>query len=104
VVDIAVGVVLGENLQGLVVLVLGHQETRRLRNKPDENDLDDRGESLNQSGDAPGPVVADVVGAKGEPGNRCKGSQLPGSQNTVAVMAWRLGKDLLRAPTFHRQL
>lgn len=40
VVDVAVGVVSSENLECLVVLVLGNQVTRRLRNPPDEGELD----------------------------------------------------------------
>lgn len=38
---VAVGVVLGEHLERLVVLVLGHEESGRLGHPPDEDDLDD---------------------------------------------------------------
>ena len=67
VVGIAVGVVLGEDVEGLVVLVLGDQETGGLGNPPDTEELDDRGETLEQGGNTPGPVAVDVVGAKGQP-------------------------------------
>lgn len=76
VVGVAVGVVLGEDVEGLVVLVLGDQKTGRLGNPPDTEELDDGGESLEQGGNAPRPVVVDVVGAEGQPGDN-EGTDVP---------------------------
>lgn len=71
VVLVAVGVVLGEDLERPVVLVLCDQVTGRLGHPEDEGQLDDRRGRLEQRGDTPGPVVRDVVGAKGDPGDHC---------------------------------
>lgn len=51
------------------MLVLGHEESRRLGDPPDEDDLDDGGKSLDDSGDTPRPVVLDVVGTERKPGD-----------------------------------
>jgi len=53
VVDVAVGVVLGKDFEGLVVLVLGHQVTRGLGHPVDEGNLDQGGQGLDQSGNTP---------------------------------------------------
>jgi hypothetical protein len=71
VVDVAVGVVLGEGVESLVVLVLGHVETRRLRDPEDEGQLDERGNTLEQGRDTPRPVIVEVVGAEGNPRDDC---------------------------------
>lgn len=38
---------------------------------PDEQELDNRRESLDQSGNAPRPVGAEIVGTKRDPGDGC---------------------------------
>lgn len=75
-VDVTVGVVPSENLEGLVVLVLGNQVTRRLWDPPDEAELDQRGESLEKSRDSPRPLVAEVVCAKRQPRDE-EGADIP---------------------------
>ena len=67
VVDVAVGVVLSENLQGLLGPLLGEQPTRRLGNPEDEHELDDGGEGLDQSRNSPRPVVVNVLCAERDP-------------------------------------
>ena len=68
VVDVAVGVVLSENLQGLLGPLLGEQPTRRLGDKPDGGQLNDGRCSLSKSGNAPAPVTVDALGTKSQPG------------------------------------
>jgi hypothetical protein len=75
VVGVAVGVVLGEDSKSLVVLVLSHQETRRLGHPVDEGDLNERREGLEKSRNSPRPLVVSVVGTKGDPGDDCSQSQ-----------------------------
>jgi hypothetical protein len=41
IVDVAIGVVLGEHLESFLVSLLGNQPTWRLRDEPDEAQLDD---------------------------------------------------------------
>lgn len=67
VVHVAVGVVLGEDVQRLVVLILGHQVAGRLRHPEDEGELDDGGDRLEQGRNAPRPVAVQEVGAEGNP-------------------------------------
>ena len=62
--DIAVGVVLAEHVQSLLGTIFGNQPTRGFRDPPDECDLDDRGESLDEGRDSPRPVIIDVLGAE----------------------------------------
>ena len=69
IVDVAVGVVLGKHVEGLLVPVLGHQVAGGLRDPVDEGQLDDGGKSLEQGRHAPRPVALGVVGAEGNPGD-----------------------------------
>lgn len=64
---IAVGVVLGQDVQRPVVLVLGHEVAGGFRNEEDEGQLDKRWSALQQRRDAPRPLVAEVVGAERDP-------------------------------------
>lgn len=43
---VAIGVVLGEDVEGLVVALLGHEPTGRLGDPPDEAELDEGGSAL----------------------------------------------------------
>lgn len=53
--------------QSLVVITLVDMPSRRLRNYPDENKLEDGWRSLYHGRDAPRPVVWDVITAEGKP-------------------------------------
>ena len=65
VVAIAVGMVLGEDVQGLFGALLGHEPTGRLGNPPEEGKLDDGGDALDKGDGPPGPVGVDIDGAEG---------------------------------------
>ena len=82
---IAVGMVFSEHLERLIIPVLGQQPTwgpasqsqrmardisqyeDLLRNPPDEGELDDGKDTLDEGGDSPGPRVTDVLCAKCQP-------------------------------------
>lgn len=53
VVNIAVGVVLAENSESLLISLLCDQPTRRFRDEEDEDELDDGGECLTEGGNTP---------------------------------------------------
>lgn len=76
VVLVAVGVVRGQHGEGLVVPVLGDEVTGRLGHPPDEDDLDDRGEGLEESRDTPRPLVLHEVGAEAQPADD-EGADVP---------------------------
>ena len=61
---IAVRVVIGKSLECLGLLALGDKPTRRLGREEDERELKDRGETLEDGGDTPRPVVVDKLGTK----------------------------------------
>jgi len=69
VVPVAVGVVLGEDIKGLLVLILGNQETGGLGDPVDESELNERWESLQEGRNTPGPFVAHEIGSEGNPGD-----------------------------------
>lgn len=69
---IATGVVLGQNLQGLVHTILADKPARRLREPPDTGDLDDRRHALDERDGAPGPVVGDGSGAPANGRDHCE--------------------------------
>ncbi len=71
IVGVAIGMVLGESVERLLMPVLGNQVAGGLGNPEDEGQLDDRREGLEEGRDTPRPVGADVVGAEGNPGNSC---------------------------------
>jgi len=64
---IAVGVVVGEDLESLGVAVLADQPTRGLGSEPDKGDLDDGGETLESRGNTPAPGVLEPEGTEGSP-------------------------------------
>lgn len=76
VVLVAVGVVLGEDVEGLLVLLLGDEVTGGLGDPVDEDELDDRGEGLDEGGDTPRPLVVGVLGAERQPGDN-QGTDVP---------------------------
>lgn len=68
VVLVALCVVLGQNLLGLGGLPVGDEPAGRLGHEPDEGDLEQGRDGLQQAGRAPRPVADDVVGAERDPG------------------------------------
>jgi len=76
VVLVAVGVVLGQHGEGLVVPVLGDEEAGRLGHPPDEGDLDNRGERLEEGRNTPRPLVLEEVGAEAQPADD-QGADVP---------------------------
>lgn len=96
VVGVAVGVILGEDVEGLVVLILGDQETGRLGNPPDTDELDDGGEGLEQGGNTPRPVALDIVGSESQPGDD-EGTDVPqavvdGGETSAMLRVSELGE------------
>ena len=67
VVNVAISVVLAEHLKRVLGPLLRQQPTRRLGNPEDEHELDDRGKSLDESGDSPRPTVVHVLCAERDP-------------------------------------
>lgn len=67
---IAVGMVPGENLQGLLLSILGNEPTRTLRDDKQAQQLDSGEDDLEETGHPPGPggVIADVERAQGDRG------------------------------------
>lgn len=68
VVDVTVGVVLAEDVESLVVPVLGDQPTWRLWDEPDEGQLDNGWKSLGEGWNTPAPVAVDALSTEGQPG------------------------------------
>lgn len=68
---IAIGMVLGEDFQGFLRALLGNQPTRGLGNPPEEAELSERWDTLDEGDGSPGPVVADVDGAEADKGANC---------------------------------
>jgi len=65
-----------EDVESLFGFTLGDEETGRFVNQPDEDKLEDRGQSLHERRDAPRPVTLDLKSTKGEP--RCdNGTEVP---------------------------
>ena len=92
--------VLAENSKSLLISLLRDQPTRRLRNEPDESQLDDGGESLSKSGDAPAPVALDALGAKRQPGTN-DSTNVPqtvvdGGDTSTVLRVAELGKQQRR--------
>jgi len=97
VVDVAVSVVLSENLKGLLGPLLGEQPTRRFGDPEDEHELDDGGESLDQSRDSPRPVVVNVLSAERDP-RANQGTDIPqavvdGSDTSAVLRVADLSKE-----------
>jgi hypothetical protein len=68
VVDVAIRVVLAEDVECLFVALLCDQPTWRLGDPEDEDELDDGGERLSKGRNAPRPIGIDTLGAKSQPG------------------------------------
>lgn len=68
IIAVAIGMILGENVEGLLWALLGYKPTRRLRDPPDENNLDEGRDALNDGDGSPGPVAVDSNCAKGNKG------------------------------------
>jgi hypothetical protein len=64
---VAIGVIVGEGLQSLLMATLADEPTRRLGAEPDEGDLDDGGETLDSRRDAPRPGVVNLEGTERRP-------------------------------------
>lgn len=100
-VGVAVCVILGEDGQGLVVLILGHQVTRRFGHPEDEEELDHRGKGLEEGRNTPGPVALEVIGAKADPGDN-QGTDVPqavvdGGQTPTVLRVSQFGEKHGRA-------
>ncbi len=65
---ITVGVVTGEDDLCLLITAAVDQPTRRFGEEPDEEELDDRRQTLEGRRDTPRPVVVDAEGTEGGPG------------------------------------
>ena len=70
---VTLAVVLLQNVAGLLCAVLGNEPAGRLGQEEDEADLEKRGANLKERGNAPRPIVGDVVGAEADGG----GDNLP---------------------------
>ena len=121
VVDVAVGVVLGEDRKGLVIAVMGDQPTGRFGNPwgggrwvsfcleyrvgvgggseltEEEHELDEAGNTLDKGGEAPLPVVPPEVGAVTGPGHQ-KRPQVPetvvdGGETGAVLRVGDLGEE-----------
>ena len=77
VVEVTVGVDVRENLVGTLLVTLADVPSWRLWNEPDEAELEEGWESLNDGWDSPGPVVVDLVGTESQPGGD-DGTDVPG--------------------------
>lgn len=97
VVVVAAGVVLGQDGQCLFGPVLVDEESGGLGDEPDTDELNDRGDDLDEGDGAPAPVVVDVGSTPADTGDN-QGSQVPqtvvdgGDGTTVLGMA-DLGKQ-----------
>lgn len=70
------GMVLGQDSLGLRVFPLGDQPPRRFRDEPDEEDLEERRDGLQETGYPPSPVTNNIICAERYPGTD-EGSQIP---------------------------
>lgn len=60
--------VLGQDLQGLLLVAVADEPPGRFGKEPDPDSLQNGGEGLEDAGDAPGPGAVEAKGAKGDPG------------------------------------
>lgn len=67
--DITISVPPGNDVLGLLVTALVDQPTRGFREEPDEEELDDGGETLESRGHTPRPVTVDAESTEGGPGS-----------------------------------
>ena len=106
IVNIAIGVAVGENLQSLLVSAFGDVESRRFRHEPDEAELENRRERLHEGRGSPRPVSGNVVGAEREPGGN-DGAEVPGgvvdgSENGSVLGVHELSDQERRRPVGDR--
>lgn len=90
----AAGVILGEDVEGLAVPVLGHEVARALGDPVDEEDLHEGGQDLQQRDGPPGPVALHPRRAPAYPGdlrNRELGQIFAGGLEERDVPSVRLG-------------
>jgi len=66
---VAIGVVVGQGLEGLCLTTLGDEPTRGLGDEPDQSNLEDGRETLENRGYTPCPGRLDLEGAEGGPGS-----------------------------------
>lgn len=69
---VAVGVVVCQSFQSLLLLTLADQVTRGLGHEPDQEDLQDGGKALESGRHSPCPCVSDLEGPEGRPGGTAK--------------------------------
>lgn len=67
VIKVTTSVVPGDDLLAALILALVDQPTRGLGEEPDEQELDDGREGLEDGGDTPGPVGVDAEGTESRP-------------------------------------
>lgn len=81
----------------LLFLAVGNIPTGGLGHEPDKRDLDQTGGSLNNGGNTPCPVVADVIGAVGKPsgndGTRVPGRVIDGGEDGTVLWVDQLGDE-----------
>ena len=103
---IAVGMVLGEDLEGLLVLATRNEPTRTLGKKENKDDLDSGWCSLHQTGKSPCPVADDTECAVGNPATEECAKVVHGADDMLAGISTRpimqLPPYLYRAVTFPR--
>ena len=64
---VTVGMVVGESVEGLSLLTLGHEPPGRLWCPKDKEELEDGRETLKDGWNSPRPVVLDELSTKGCP-------------------------------------
>ena len=77
VVKVTSTVVLGDDSGSLLLPSVVDEPSWRLGNQEDEEELEDRGKTLKDRGDSPGPGVGDAEGTVGRPGGN-DGTEVPG--------------------------
>lgn len=73
---VAVAVEASEDVEGLVVAVLGDEVTGGLGDPEDEEELEDGGDGLAEGGDPPRPLVSEEARAERQPGDN-QGTDIP---------------------------
>jgi hypothetical protein len=76
IVGITVTVEVGQNLKGFFLSLSGDQPSRRFRKSVDEDNLDEREETLKDGRNSPTPFVGDIESTKGSPSGN-DGSKVP---------------------------
>jgi len=97
VVGITASVPLGKHVEGLLMAVLVDQVTRGLGDEPDESDLDQRRDDLDEGDGPPRPVALDVGSAPSDAGHE-QGTQVP-----QAVVDGRDRTTVLRVANLREQ-